>query len=128
MFYRRFKEEYLSELSSVHFSSRKGGVDERLVPVVGEIRLLKNDDLPRGLWRKAIILEVVKSADGLVRKVKVKPATTLSPDDERTGPTYRALESIIPLELSPCRFANVDKDVEVVHVQPNVQMLSVDGN
>jgi len=94
-------------------------VEHRLVPRVGEIVLLK-EDAPRGLWRKAIIQELVPSADGLIRKVVVKPASTLGPKDGRTGPTTRALQGIIPLELSECRFADTPHECEVAEVAPKL--------
>jgi hypothetical protein len=38
---------------------------------VGDIVLIKDDNAPRNLWRKARVDEVYTDEDGLVRKVKL---------------------------------------------------------
>jgi hypothetical protein len=44
---------------------------------VGDIVLIKDDNAPRNLWRKARVDEVYTDEDGLVRKVKLIVANPL---------------------------------------------------
>ncbi|XP_046548628.1 uncharacterized protein LOC124258605 [Haliotis rubra] len=62
----RWKREYIQTLQV-----RQKWKRPRRVAQVGDIVLLKDDNLPRNLWRLCRIYEVYKSKDNLVRKVKI---------------------------------------------------------
>lgn len=66
-FWARWRREYLSTLQSRHkWQSQKPNLKE------GDIVLLKDDQTKRNQWPMGIIVNVVPSRDGLVRKVDVK--------------------------------------------------------
>ncbi|XP_025766921.1 uncharacterized protein LOC112848107 [Oreochromis niloticus] len=66
-FWARWRREYLSTLQSRHkWQSQKPNLKE------GDIVLLKDDQTKRNQWPMGIIVKVVPSRDGLVRKVEVK--------------------------------------------------------
>lgn len=66
-FWARWHREYLSTLQIRHkWQSQKPNLKE------GDIVLLKDDQTKRNQWPMGIIVKVVPSRDGLVRKVEVK--------------------------------------------------------
>ena len=73
-FWRRWKKEYLiilQERQKWHAKNRNFQI--------GDIVLMKDDDLPRNQWRMGRIIEVVKSNDGLVRvaSIRLTPCGTI---------------------------------------------------
>uniref|UniRef100_A0A914ZHU8 Phlebovirus glycoprotein G2 fusion domain-containing protein n=1 Tax=Panagrolaimus superbus TaxID=310955 RepID=A0A914ZHU8_9BILA len=69
----RWRKEYLTKLreTSQNLHNQKG-ID--LIPEVGEIVLIEEDEVPRGRWRMGKITEVNKSRDGHIRAVVVQTA------------------------------------------------------
>ena len=68
-FWQRWKKEYIMTLQKRNKWSKK----QRNI-TVGDIVILKNDDLFRGDWRLARVLETKTDDDGLVRRVKLLTA------------------------------------------------------
>ncbi|XP_054590105.1 uncharacterized protein [Nothobranchius furzeri] len=66
-FWVRWRREYLSTLQSRHkWQSQKPNLKE------GDVVLLKDDQTKRNPWPMGIVVKVVPSRDGLVRKVEIK--------------------------------------------------------
>ena len=73
---------------------------------VGELVLVGQTGLPRGLWPLAVITEVVEGKDGVVRKLRVRT---------RTVDKLVSVVNIVPLELG-MREAESDSEVREVGV------------
>ena len=54
---------------------------------VGDIVLLKDDEVPRMEWPLAVVIETQESNDGLIRRVKIKVGTKTS--DGKKGYLYK---------------------------------------
>ena len=108
-FWRRFRDQYLTGLSMYHFNVRGQSRGPSIEPEVGEVVLVMEDDAPRALWRVARITETIAGADGHVRKCKII-FKGVDKDDKRSGPTFRPVHKLVPLELSKCRDACTDKN------------------
>lgn len=67
VFWGRWRKEYLLSLNK-----RAKWNQPRRNMKVGDIVLLKDENIPRSVWPLGIITQTLPSADGLVRKVKVK--------------------------------------------------------
>ena len=75
-FWKRWRTEYLSSLREVHAHiSRRSPGDSNSQISVGEIVIVKDEHLPRGLWKLGIVQEVLKGRDGLMRAAVVKIAS-----------------------------------------------------
>ena len=70
-FWRRFLREYIPMLQS-----RQKWLKKERNFQVGDLVLICQESLPRGLWPLAIVQSVNVGRDGLVRSVKVKTSTT----------------------------------------------------
>ena len=68
-FWSRWRKEFLSTLQE-----RKLWNNVRRNMQVGDIVLIKEDNIPRNLWRMACVNETYVDDDGLVRKVKLTVA------------------------------------------------------
>ena len=80
---KRFKNEYLGLLASPPGSAR-GEVK------VGEIVLVKNENLKRTLWPLAKVIEAIHGKDGIVRSVRLKL---------QNGELLRPVQNIYRLEV-----------------------------
>ena len=79
-FWLRWRKEFLSTLQE-----RPKWNKPRRNMRVGDIVLIKDDNVPRNLWRKARVDDVYTDDDGLVRKVKIVVAdSSLNERGERT--------------------------------------------
>ena len=58
---------------------------------VGDIVLIREDNVPRNCWRTARIDEVYASDDGLVRKVKI---VVSDPSLTKEGKRFRAMTTL----------------------------------
>uniref|UniRef100_A0A914QM23 Integrase catalytic domain-containing protein n=1 Tax=Panagrolaimus davidi TaxID=227884 RepID=A0A914QM23_9BILA len=69
----RWRKEYLTKLRETsQFLHKQKGL--QLIPEVGEIVLIEEDEVPRGRWRMGKIIEVHESRDGHIREVVVQTA------------------------------------------------------
>ena len=97
-FWQTFQHQYLERIKfSPDTSSNKGG---GLTPQVGDLVIIHSHD-PRLKWRKAIVLENMESADGQIRKCKLKTST---------GQMIRALKHLYPLEINVETFIDKIKE------------------
>lgn len=96
-FWVRWRTEFLQNLQP-----RKKWLSPKRNMAVGDIVLLKEDNLPRNHWRLGRIVDVYVDDDGLVRKVKVALAVSdLNSVGKRNGPvTYleRPVHKLILLQ------------------------------
>ena len=81
-FWKRWRLEYLQTLQT-----RKKWLAPQRNICVGDVVLLKEENLVRNQWQLGRIQEVFSDSDGLVRKVKVELASTdLNAKGERLSP------------------------------------------
>ena len=85
-FQRRWREEYLTSLREFHQAT---GNNKQSIKV-GDV-VLVHDDTPRASWKMAVIEELIKGNDGLVRAAKIRTAT---------GRTNRPIARLVPLEVA----------------------------
>lgn len=85
LFWSRWKREYLLLLNH-----RKKWSVESDHPKFGDLVLISDVSVPRNSWPLGRIVELIKSADGVIRSAKVKTSK---------GEFHRPLTKIIPLEL-----------------------------
>lgn len=93
-FWKRWRSEYLLELRDMHrHFKRAKGVDASIG--VGDVVVIHDENLPRGLWRLGRVKELISGADGHVRCAAVEIAS------RNRGPTSvkRPLQRLYPLEL-----------------------------
>ena len=60
-----------------------------MMPQVGDVVIIYSKEHPKLQWKRGIILELLKSDDGQIRKAKVRTKTT---------ETIKALNHLYPLE------------------------------
>lgn len=65
-FWFKWKADYLQSLQP-----RQKWVKPRRNMTVGDVVIVKDDNLPRNRWQLARVVQTYASDDGLVRKVKV---------------------------------------------------------
>jgi len=69
-FWRRWRDEYLIELRNSHRHSAKNTAPTPVA--VGDIVVVHDEDLPRGLWKLARVESLVIGRDGLVRGATIR--------------------------------------------------------
>ena len=93
LFWEFWKQEYLLSLRETS-PLRHKGVHSQLNrwPKLGEVVVVKDDHLPRGAWKLALIKEFIFGKDGLIRSVRIQlPNKTI---------ISRAINHLFPLEIS----------------------------
>ncbi|XP_060559754.1 uncharacterized protein LOC132719841 [Ruditapes philippinarum] len=81
----RWRHEYLTALRERHQTTGKN--DQTIS--VGDV-VLVHDDVPRLLWKLAVVEELVPGKDGLIRSAKIRA---------QNGLTNRAIVKLYPLEM-----------------------------
>ncbi len=73
-FWNRWRTEYLNELREAHnhFRGKTNNTAKGPRLEVGEVVIVHNERLPRGLWKLGRVQELLKSRDGYCRGVIVK--------------------------------------------------------
>ena len=94
-FWKRWRTEYLSCLREVHSQlSRKTQGDSSVI-AVGDVVIVKDEQLPRGHWKLGVVQKVLTGRDGLTRAAVVKVAGS-----NRQQPTLkRPIQLLYPLEI-----------------------------
>ena len=72
-FWNRWRTEYLSELREQHKIEAK---NMNVVAKVGDVVIIHEDYVPRSVWRLGVIVELIRSKDGLVRGARVRVGKT----------------------------------------------------
>uniref|UniRef100_A0A914DSB9 Integrase catalytic domain-containing protein n=1 Tax=Acrobeloides nanus TaxID=290746 RepID=A0A914DSB9_9BILA len=72
-FWRMWHDHYLKALREHHIvSHRHPRSTNPLVPKIGELVIIQEDQAPRGCWQLGRVIELVKSSDGYTRVAKVR--------------------------------------------------------
>ena len=96
-FWKRWRSEYLSCLREVHaLASRKQKNNTNSPVSVGEVVIVRDEQLPCGLWKLGIVQEVLKGRDGLVRAAIIK----ISSPNRPCSILKRPVQFLYPLEIS----------------------------
>ena len=83
-----------------------------MMPQVGYVVIIYSKEHPKLQWKKGIILELLKSDDGQIRRAKVKTRTT---------ETVKALIHLYPLE------AKVEEAIEEHHKNNKINTFEFEG-
>ena len=96
-FWRRWKREYLTELSCA--TTREG---TKYTLEIGEIVTVYDENHPRGMWRLGRVEELIKGVDGVARGVSVRTQSRKG----QMKTLHRPVQQIYPLEVrahqDPC--------------------------
>ena len=103
-FWKRWKQEYLLELREFHRTSQHKESSSSLQ--AGEVVTVYDEGHPRGLWRLGRIEELIPSADGKIRGVRVKVVSK----GGQVKIIRRPIQHIYPLEV---RSRSTDEEVRV---------------
>ena len=94
VFWTRFKQQYLE---SIKFANKSTGETYGLTPQVGDLVIIFDDDTHKLFWSKGLIIKLLPSEDGNVRKAVVKINNI---------ETTKAINHLYPLE------ARVEESIE----------------
>ena len=105
-FWKRWKNDYLTQLREQHRPSQKQGPSIN----VGDVVCVKEDKQPRQKWSIARVQSLVKGRDGKVRAAAIKV------HDKRGNiiQMYRPLQKLFPIELES---RETSKEVPITFVQ-----------
>ena len=98
-FWKRWKLEYLTSLREFHKTTGSNTQKVRIGDVV-----LVHDDTPRINWQLAVIEDVVRGSDGLIRAAYIRT---------KNGRTNRPIARLYPLEVRHTESAMVPKDPQI---------------
>lgn len=90
-FWRVFAREYLMALRERRQNTHKQGFTSQTEPRIGQVVLLKDDVMPRGMWKCARITRLHYSRDGEIRSVQIK--------NSKGNFLTRPLSLLYPLEI-----------------------------
>ena len=99
VFWQALWDQYLM---SLRFSVDKRGNKYKKIPKKGDVCIVWSKD-PRRKWKKAIILEVIPSADGAIRECKIKMDTVV---------TTRPVNQLYSLEITAEEFTKEDQQIK----------------
>ena len=95
-FWNRWRTEYLSELREAHkYSMGKTHATKKSSLSVGDVVVVHNEQLPRGLWKLGRVQELLEGCDGHHRGAVVKTMTS----DGRPELLRRPIQRLYPLEV-----------------------------
>ena len=86
----RWKKEYIVNLRQIHSHNKTSIVQESQIKASDIV--LVHDNLPRSQWKLAVVSEVLKGCDGIVRSAKLRT----SKENELRQP----IEKLYPLKVS----------------------------
>ena len=100
-FVQQFKSECLALLREHHvYQSKKQGSQEEIIKV-GDVVLMHAGNVPRSSWKLAIVKNLLRGSDGLVRAAEIKT---------HSGVTNRSINLLYPLEVKTDRCCSSDRD------------------
>ncbi|EYB96025.1 hypothetical protein Y032_0154g2997 [Ancylostoma ceylanicum] len=106
-FWETWKIQYLVSLREIEkINYKQPRHTSRSIPELGEIVLIEQDLIPRGNWPYGKVVELISSADNLIRSAKI-----LMPN-HRT--IQRPLNKIFPLEIRSVPENRKTNDVETI--------------
>ena len=104
-FWARWSKEYLLELRNAHrmFHPKRRGV----YVGVGDVVVIGEDGVQRGLWKLGLVVELLKGSDGKVRGAVVKTSTPKGKVTELRRP----LQRLYPVEVGDSVSSSVQSSV-----------------
>ena len=108
IFWNRFREQYLE---SIKFDQKPNQDRPGLSPKEGDV-VIVYDKSHKLFWSKAIVLQLIQSEDGLVRKAKVRMNNT---------DTIKAISHLYPLET------RVEEEIEEYHRDKGLNTFDFEG-
>ncbi|PIC12741.1 hypothetical protein B9Z55_028250 [Caenorhabditis nigoni] len=115
--WRRFSQEYLSELRLQHKNRMDKKRGSATIPKVGQCVLLwEEQPTPRNVWKIAEIEELITSPDGHIREAIVRTVTKKE--------LSKSINHLIPLELDE----PTDENDSTIATKPNLTKSSDDEN
>ncbi|EFP04546.1 hypothetical protein CRE_31303 [Caenorhabditis remanei] len=108
-FWNIFIRDYLKQTKIFQSVAQPNRAHSNLIkPILGEVVLLVDENVPRGKWKMGIITELLKGRDGEIRSVRVRTTQkrkkrdgTLPYKPFKIQEITRPLRLVIPLELRP---------------------------
>ncbi|EFP13529.1 hypothetical protein CRE_10496 [Caenorhabditis remanei] len=108
-FWNIFIRDYLKQTKNFQSVAQPNRAHSNLIkPILGEVVLLVDENVPRGKWKMGIITELLKGRDGEIRSVRVRTTQkrkkrdgTLPYKPFKIQEITRPLRLVIPLELRP---------------------------
>ena len=94
-FWKRWRTEYLSCLREVHSQLSGKTQGDKCGIATGDVVIVKDEHLPRGQWKLAVVQEVLTGRDGLIRAAVVKVAGS----DRQQSTLRRPIQLLYPLEI-----------------------------
>ena len=96
-FWKHWQSEYLSCLREAHaLSSRKQRNNTNSPVSVGMVVIVRDEQLPHGLWKLGIVQEVLKGQDGLVLAAILRVSSPNRP----CSTLKRPIQFLYPLQIS----------------------------
>ena len=93
-FWKRWRSEYLNELRESHRYVARNTKSTHIA--TGDVVIVHNESLPRGLWKLGRVQEVFPGADGLPRSALVRVASR----NKQHTLLKRPVQLLYPLEIS----------------------------
>ena len=95
-FWNRWRYEYLSELREVHsYTARRRSKSKHSTVSMGDVVVVHDEHLPRGLWKLGKIMSVMKGQDGYIRGATVR----IGNKDGQKVLLNRPIQLLYPLEV-----------------------------
>ena len=113
-YWKHWKHEYLTELREAHRQAATNQVD-RSVVATGDVVVVHDEALPRGLWRLARVQELITGQDGHIR------GAVLGVISRNGEPTIlcRPLQLLYPLEVRDPGSADDNNIIDTTQTLPN---------
>ena len=122
-FWKIWRDDYLLSLRESHQTKLKQTrVGSPFSARIGDVVLIKEDNLPRGSWRLGRIEELIKSRDGLIRSAKVllssnkvvgRPLSLLFPVEcQATGTTDHQKQQDEPTDMGRHAFEGLTQQTD----------------
>ena len=110
-FWNRWRSECLAELRETHsYTARRQSSTQPTSVEIGDIVIVHDERLPRGLWKLGRIVDVMRGRDGQIRGATVKMAS----EDGHGALLRRPIQLLFPLEVK-CQ----EPSLETVQVAEN---------
>lgn len=116
-FWLKFRELYLQALRDRHATLKQRRSTHHAVPEPGQIVMVADDNVKRGFWKLAEVINPIPSADGEVRSADIRLPNN--------NTTIRPIMKLIPLELH-IDVEEEQEDFEIVEI--SVEELSESDN
>ena len=113
-YWKRWKHEYFTELREAHRQAAANQVD-RSVVATGDVVVVHDEALPRGLWRLARVQELITGQDGQVRGAVLR---VISRNGELTI-LRRPLQLLYPLEVRDPGSPDDNNVIDTTQTLPN---------